>query len=166
MKYLFLNRHAKSDWGEPGLTDFERPLNHRGLHDAPMMGKRLAERGEKIDLIVSSPANRAISTAKFIAKQIQYPEESIQQEPRIYEARVNDLLKIVNHLDNKYDTVILFGHNPGFTDFADYLTGAGILNIPTCGICKITFNIDDWAEASAHAGSMDYFDFPKREVVS
>lgn len=166
MKHLFLNRHAKSDWGQPGLTDAERPLNERGIHDAPMMGKRLAERKENIDLIVSSPANRAITTAKAIAKQINYPLENIHQEPRIYEARVSELLKIVNHLDNKYDTVVLFGHNPGFTDFADYLTGAGILNIPTCGICKISFDIDDWAQVSAHLGNLDYFDFPKREVVS
>ena len=166
MKHLFLNRHAKSDWAQPGLTDFDRPLNDRGVHDAPMMGKRLASRSENIDLIVSSPANRAITTAMVIAKQIGYPAEKIKQEPRIYEARVNDLLKILNHLDNTYNTVMFFGHNPGFTDFADYLTGAGILNIPTCGICKISFEIEDWAEVSAHLGNMDYFDFPKREVVS
>lgn len=165
MKHLFLNRHAKSDWGQPGITDFERPLNKRGERDAPMMGERLAKRGENIDLVVSSPANRAITTARVIAKYINYPVEKIVEEPRIYEARVSELLKIVNHLDNKYNSVMLFGHNPGFTDFSDYLTGAGILNIPTCGICKITFNIDDWAEVSAHAGNMNYFDFPKREVV-
>lgn len=166
MKHLFLNRHAKSDWAQPTLTDFERPLNKRGVLDAPKMGKRLAKRGENIDLIVSSTANRAITTAMVIAKHINYPVENIREEPRIYEARVSELLEIVNTLDNKYNSVILFGHNPGFTDFADYLTGAGILNIPTCGICKISFDTDNWAEVSAHSGSMDYFDFPKREVVS
>jgi len=165
MKHLFLNRHAKSDWAQTGLSDAKRPLNDRGLRDAPMMGNRLAERKENIELIVSSPATRALTTAVIIAEHILYPIEKIVQEPRIYEARVNDLLKIVNDLDNKYDSVILFGHNPGFTDFADYLTGAGILNIPTCGICKITFDISYWDEVSAHSGNMDYFDFPKREVV-
>ncbi len=165
MKRLFINRHAKSDWIHTGLNDSERPLNKRGLHDAPMMGRRLAERNEAIDIIISSPANRAITTAKLIAKELDYPIENIVEESTIYEARVSDLLKIINNIDSTYNNVMLFGHNPGFTDLADYLTGAGVLNIPTCGICKISFNIDTWSQVSAHTGNMDYFDFPKREVV-
>lgn len=165
MKYLFLNRHAKSDWGNRQMNDFDRPLNSRGMEDAPMMGKRLSERANEIDLIVSSPAKRAITTAKLMAKELGYSVENIQEEPKIYEAQVRELLKIVNSLDNDYNSVIMYGHNPGFTDLADYLTGAGVLNIPTCGICKISFDFDDWAEASAHTGKLEYFDFPKREVV-
>lgn len=165
MKYLFLNRHAKSDWDDRQMNDFDRPLNSRGLDDAPMMGKRLSERDNEIDLIVSSPAKRAITTAKMMAKELGYSAENIQEEPKIYEAQVRELLKIVNGLDNDYNSVIMFGHNPGFTDLADYLTGAGILNIPTCGICKIAFDFEDWGEASAHTGKMEYLDFPKREVV-
>ena len=161
---MFLNRHAKSDWGNPQLKDFERTLNSRGLHDAPLMGKRLSERDPEIDLMISSPANRAITTAKLMAKELGYAVDNIQEEPKIYEAHVSELLRIVNGIDNDYHTVILFGHNPGFTDLADYLTGAGILNIPTCGICKISFDFDDWAEVSAHTGKLEYFDFPKREV--
>lgn len=163
MKTLFLNRHAKSDWNHNDLSDFERPLNSRGLKDAPEMGERLANRDEEIDLIVSSPAVRAITTARIIAGKIGYPEKNIHLERSIYAAGVTDLLKIVNQIDNKYNSVLLFGHNPGFTDFADYLTGAGILNIPTCGICKIQFSIDHWNEVSAHTGEIEYFDFPKRE---
>lgn len=162
MKYLFLNRHAKSDWNHPGLTDFERPLNERGLRDAPDMGERLANRNETIDLIVTSPAVRALSTAKIIAEKINYKKEDIVENRSIYAAAVTDLLKVVNRLNNHYNSVLLFGHNPGFTDFADYLTGAGILNIPTCGICKISFDINDWKEVSAHTGNLEYFDFPKR----
>lgn len=162
MKYLFLNRHAKSDWNHPGKTDFERPLNDRGCRDAPEMGMRLAKRNESIDLIVTSPAVRALTTARIIAEQINYDEKSIVEDQRIYAAAVTDLLKVVNELPNQYSSVLLFGHNPGFTDFADYLSGAGILNIPTCGICKISFQSNDWSEVSAHTGNLEYFDFPKR----
>lgn len=165
MKQLFLNRHAKSDWGNPMLNDFERTLNSRGLKDAPIMGKRLAERNPEIDMIISSPAKRAITTAKLMAQELDYAIEDIRKEPKIYEAHVRDLLHIVNNLNNDHGSVLMYGHNPGFTDLADYLTGAGILNIPTCGICKITFDFDDWAEVSAHTGKMEYFDFPKRESV-
>ena len=166
MKHLFINRHAKSDWAHTGLNDFERPLNKRGLHDAPMMGKRLAERNEGIELIISSPAKRAITTAKLMAKELDYPIDNIVEETAIYEARVRDLLKIINDIDSKFNNVMLFGHNPGFTDLADYLTGAGVLNVPTCGICKISFDIDNWSQVSAHTGNMDYFDFPKRETIT
>lgn len=147
------------------MNDFDRPLNKRGTHDAPMMGKRLSERSHEIDLIISSPANRAITTARMMAKELGYKSENIQEEPKIYEAHVRELLKIVNNISNDHHSVLMFGHNPGFTDMADYLTGAGILNIPTCGICKISFDFDDWAEVSAHTGKLEYFDFPKRETA-
>lgn len=165
MKTLFLNRHAKSSWAERGLDDFDRPLNARGESDAPMMGKRLSERNEKIDLIVSSPAKRAISTARIIAREIAYPEAKIKELKAIYDATVKDLLRITNNLTDDCDSVMLFGHNPGFTDFCDYLTGSGILNIPTCGISKITFELDHWSEVSAHTGYLSFFDFPKKEFA-
>lgn len=164
MKTLFLNRHAKSSWASRETADFDRTLNERGESDAPMMGKRLAKKEEDIGLIISSPAKRAITTATIIAREIGYPVENIQEKEAIYNASVKDLLRIVNALDNACNRVMLFGHNPGFTDFADYLTGSGIMNIPTCGICKIIFNTDHWSEISAHTGSITYFDFPKRVV--
>jgi len=165
MKHLFLNRHAKSDWNSPGLNDFERPLNERGMKHAPMMGMRLHENEPGIELIISSPAKRAITTASITAEKLNYPLKNIRQEPSIYDAKVQDLLSIVNDLDDELSSVLMFGHNPGFTDFADYLTGSGILNIPTGGICKIIFNLDSWKEVSAHTGHLEYFDFPKREIA-
>lgn len=161
MKTLFLNRHAKSSWDHRDLDDFDRPLNARGEADAPMMGERLASRAEGIELIISSPALRALTTARVIADHLGYPGENIREESAIYRAGVSDLLSIVNTLEDDVDRVLMFGHNPGFTDFCDYLTGSGILNIPTCGICKITFDTGSWSEISAHTGTLDYFDFPK-----
>lgn len=161
MKTLFLNRHAKASWEHRDLDDFDRPLNTRGEHDAPMMGKRLAARNEEIELILSSPAKRAITTARIIAHEIGFPEEEIITLDPIYRAGVIELLQVVNSLDDRWNSVLLFGHNPGFTDFCDYLSGAGIMNIPTCGISKIKFETPHWKEISAHTGTVEFFDFPK-----
>lgn len=162
MKTLFLIRHAKSDWGDPGLKDFDRPLNERGNKNAPFMGKLLKK--EKIfpDLIISSPAKRAITTARKIADEIDYPKNKIVEEPKIYEANVKTLLQIINSLDDENETVFLFGYNPGFTDLLGYLTEANISNIPTCGIAQIEFDSESWKEVSRETGILKSFEYPKK----
>lgn len=160
-KQLLLVRHGKSDWGNSHLADFDRPLNSRGLRNAPEMATRLLHNDLVPNHIVSSPALRAITTARHFAQVWQKPVDQIQEETRIYEANVNALLKVVNGQDNKYSRVALFGHNPGLTDFADYLSNANIYNIPTCGIVLIEFPFDDWKLISHHTGILVQFDFPK-----
>lgn len=162
MKKLFLIRHAKSDWGNPGLKDFDRPLNERGNKNAPFMGKLLKKERIYPDFIISSPAKRAITTARKIAKEIDYPKNKIVEEPKIYEANVKTLLQIVNSIEDENETVFLFGHNPGFTDFLNYLTEANIPNIPTCGIAQIEFENDSWKEVSRETGVMKNFYYPKK----
>jgi phosphohistidine phosphatase len=161
MKTLFLIRHAKSSWAEPEMKDFDRPLNDRGNENAPFMGKLLKK--EKIfpDLIISSPAKRAITTARKIADEIDYPKNKIVEEPKIYEANVKTLLQIINSLADENETVFLFGHNPSFTEFLGYLTEAYISNIPTCGIAQIEFENDTWKEVSRETGTMKNFFYPK-----
>jgi phosphohistidine phosphatase len=161
MKTLILHRHAKSSWDHPNLIDFERPLNNRGKHDAPEMGKRLLDKSEKVELFVSSPAVRAISTARLVAKELGYPVGKITEERNIYMAGVRTLLNVVNNLDDQINSVMLFGHNPGFTEFAEYLTDEYLGNIPTCGQVKITFSISTWKMVSQGTGKMEWFDFPK-----
>ncbi len=163
MKTLFINRHAKSSWKSPGLSDFDRPLNPRGLGDAPVMAKRLLVKNEKVDMIVSSPANRALTTAKVFADTLKLENDSLVENKEMYGAGTQGLLRIVNGLNDACESVMLFGHNPSFTDFAYYLTGQYISNIPTCGIVKITFDIDSWQEVSRDLGNQLYFDFPKNE---
>lgn len=163
MKTLYINRHAKSSWDHPDLSDFDRPLNNRGLKDAPEMGTRLSDRNEGIQLFVSSPANRAITTARLMAKEIGYPLDKIQEVRDIYHASSRTLLDIVNRFDDKYNKIIIFGHNPGFTDLAENLTGEYLGNMPTCGICKIEFQVDSWMEVGFENGMMKYFDYPKNK---
>lgn len=162
MLTLFLVRHAKSSWANPGQADFDRPLNDRGERNAPFMGKKLAEKGEKPGLLVSSTAKRAFSTAKLIAEELGYEKDNIVKREDLYHAAVKTWLKEVNSLDNKHKTIMMFGHNNGITEFANYLCNAGIDNMPTCAVVKIKFDFDQWEMVSKGNGDLVYFDFPKR----
>ncbi len=159
-KRLILIRHAKSDWGNSDLRDFDRPLNKRGKTNAPEMAERLVNQQIIPDQIVSSPALRAITTAKVFASAWQISTEQIKLEPNIYEANVRTLLSIVNNFDHKHNQIALFGHNPGLTDLVNYLA-AHLDNIPTCGIVMLEFPFDDWQMISADTGKVLIFDYPK-----
>ncbi|WP_442588306.1 SixA phosphatase family protein [Pedobacter sp. AW31-3R] len=160
-KRIILVRHGKSDWADHNMTDFERPLNHRGHKNSLEMAERANNKGIIPELIVSSPAKRAITTAQHFSEVWNMPEDHIQLEPTIYEANPTALLHVLNGLDNKHDTIALFGHNPGLTDFSNFLADAHIYNIPTAGTVIIDFPFEDWALVSHHTGSLASFDFPK-----
>lgn len=160
-KQLVLVRHGKSDWAASGVADFDRPLNHRGNKNAPEMAERMSKRDLIPELLVSSPAKRALTTAKHFAESWNIPKESILKEPSIYEANTNALLAVVNRLDRQYNRVALFGHNPGLTDFLNYLADAHIYNLPTASVVYIDFPFDDWSLVSHHTGSLWLFDYPK-----
>ncbi|POY36045.1 histidine phosphatase family protein [Solitalea longa] len=161
MKTLYLIRHAKSDKSVYNMPDFDRPLNERGLKDAPAMGVILARKITKPDLIISSPALRAHTTAKLFAEKLVYPVDNIRLCETIYEASVSSLLKLVNNLEDELNTIIMFGHNPGFTDFFNYLTDNNLINLPTCGIVKIDFDLESWEMISHGTGVSTYIDYPK-----
>ena|SRR2546428_4772017 len=160
MKTLYLIRHAKSDQTVLG-SDFDRPLNERGLKDAPKMAKRLLKRKVHPDLIISSPAKRALTTAKTFAETLNYGLKNIYEEILIYEASTSTLLSVINNIDDKYKVVLLFGHNPGITYIINYLTNSDLDNLPTCGLVKIEFEFDSWKLVSAAGGTVSYLDYPK-----
>lgn len=160
MKQLIIVRHAKSDWGNPDLRDFDRPLNKRGKANAPEMAHRLVKKQIKPQLMVSSPALRAITTAKFFADTWQMPLAEILEEPKIYEANVDTLLKVINNFDNNYDQIAIFGHNPGLTDLVNYLDGH-IYEMPTCSVAILEFPFEDWAMISEGTAKVVLFDYPK-----
>ncbi|OGU54559.1 MAG: phosphohistidine phosphatase [Ignavibacteria bacterium RBG_13_36_8] len=162
MKRLYLTRHAKSNWKDTGLTDFERPLNKRGKRDAPFMGKLLNEQGIKPDLIISSAAVRAVDTAKNISEKIGYRIDQIIIDKSIYEADSLHLFEIIKSLSEKYNTVMLIGHNPDLTYFANYLGDKRIDNIPTCGIVTIEFDTGSWRLVQPESGKIISFEYPKK----
>jgi len=161
-KRLVLIRHGKSDWADHGIKDFDRPLNHRGNKNAPEMAERMVRKNLVPELIVSSPAKRAFSTAKHFSEVWEMPFENIRQEMAIYEANVTALLKVVNGLSNDVNLIALFGHNPGLTDLVNELADAHIYNLPTAGIVVIDFPFEDWSMVSRHTGSLFLFDCPKK----
>lgn len=162
MKRLALVRHAKSSWKYQELTDYERPLNKRGLRDAPEMGRRLAERGFSADLLLSSPAQRALVTARHVAAAISYPLDRIVEEPDFYLASPDTLIARVQSVDTEQtETVMLFGHNPTFTFLANSLGDLSVDNLPTCGIAVFCFDLDHWSELDYGTGQLEFFDYPK-----
>lgn len=163
MKTLYIIRHAKSSWEDPEMDDEDRPLNDRGKRDAPRMGKRLKEKEVKPDLMVSSPAKRAFSTARRMGKVLGYEKKHIVKAKKLYHASDDQLLNVVQGFNPKHDTVFLFGHNPGLTDFANALRNDEheIDNLPTCSIIAFQFNVPDWKDITWGIGTMLFFDFPK-----
>lgn len=144
VRNLFLIRHAKSSWDNPTLRDFERSLNERGLDIAPKMAAFMKSAGITPDLIVSSPAKRAIDTARFFAIRYNIPEEKILQIKEIYEATPMEVERIISNLPPEANTVFMFGHNPTFTEVANRFTDDLIFNLPTCGIVQIESSAPDW----------------------
>lgn len=161
MRALTLVRHAKSSWDDPALDDFDRPLNQRGLRDAPLMGQRLARSGAPPDCLVSSPALRALTTARLFAGALGIPEHAILQQPAIYEAGVPELFAVVRGLDDAYGSVALFGHNPGFTDFAHALARCSFGELPTCAVVRLELDAGSWREVQHGGGRLLNFSFPK-----
>lgn len=163
MKTLYLLRHAKSSWDDAGLDDYHRPLNQRGERDAPRMGKRLRHAGINPNLICSSSAVRAISTARLVAAELGYPAESIQQDKRLYHAGPEEILDVLRSIAPATDSVMLVGHNPGFTEFANDLLNEDIDNLPTAGVIGARLPIDSWKEARWGIGKMFLYEYPKKE---
>jgi phosphohistidine phosphatase len=161
VKVLILVRHAKSSWKHAGLPDPLRPLNKRGKRDAPMMGGRLARRNVEPELMVSSPAVRAVATAKAFAREMGYPVEEIRIDARMYQADVLDLLEVVEELDDALDCVVLFGHNPGLTELANDLSSE-VANLPTCGVVELHFQTAIWATIAEKEPVFVDLDYPKR----
>jgi phosphohistidine phosphatase len=160
MKVLWLVRHAKSSWAQPDLDDFDRPLNKRGLAAAPELGRRIAAAGIEIDLIISSPAKRALATAKLVAEQIGYPESNIVTDERVYLASSGTLQEVVADAPKDASRLMLVGHNPGFTNFFNRLGDAHIDNLPTSAGGCFRFDSDDWAQLGG--GELTEYEHPKR----
>ena len=162
MKNLYLTRHAKSSWGNPGLADIDRPLNSRGKKAAPLMGKLIMDKGEKPELLISSPANRAFSTAKVFASAMGLHETDVLIKDTIYGAGVHQLLNLVHDVDDLYNSIMLFGHNPTFTSFGNMVSGENIMNIVTCGVVRIDFEFSSWKNIDFNSGRMIYYEYPKK----
>jgi phosphohistidine phosphatase len=161
MKTLTLVRHAKSSWKDRGLSDRERPLNKRGKRDAPLMARFITEAGVRPSQIISSPAVRAWTTARIFAQELGYPIEFLQREDGLYLASLDNLLDVVATQDAGFNNLMLFAHNPGLTDFANYLVPGLTSNLPTSGVVSVNLDSDDWMLYDRPKTELVLYDYPK-----
>ena len=160
-KILYLVRHAKSSWNDDSLSDKERPLNGRGRKSAPEMGIRMRQQGHRPDLIISSPANRAYSTACLIAKELDIDVTEIVVHENMYFAGLISMTTMLEKLDDHYQKVMIVGHNPAMTSLMNTLADTSTINMPTCAIAVIGFDIPSWSELDSVDGDLLGYDYPK-----
>ncbi len=161
MKTLYIMRHAKSSWDDFSISDFDRPLNRRGELSAPLMGEILKTKGVTPDLILSSPANRAQTTAKIVADIIGYGSDDISYQPSIYESSEMNIMMIINAIDEKVGSCLLVGHNPALTGVINALSTFSLDNLPTAGIVAFTFD-SAWKDIKPFSGEMLFYEYPKK----
>jgi phosphohistidine phosphatase len=161
MKSLLLVRHAKSSWENFSLPDFDRPLNERGKHDAPMMARRLQEMGIQPDALVSSPAKRARKTAQAFADVLDIPKKNLILQDELYMASPESFHQVVSRLNDDCNVVALFSHNPGISDYANQLDAVTIDEMPTCGILAVTAPVNSWSAFRQAKKAFWFFDYPK-----
>jgi len=160
MKTLLLLRHAKSDWDDPSLPDFDRPLAARGERDAPEIGKALRKRGPLPDLVISSPAARAKATVKAAVKAAKMKLE-IQYEEAVYGASSAELVNLIRRLPDASSCAMLVGHNPGFEDLVGRLSGSHE-HMPTAAVACIEFQGNSWSDLSKQEGKLLWLLTPKQ----
>lgn len=159
MKKLVIHRHAKSSW-KYVTSDFFRPLNARGIGDAPKMASHWGDRKAVPDIILCSPAVRTYSTAITYIQTLHWPMELLCLEDRLYESTVDKTLTLLSEHED-HDFVWIFGHNPTLNFFTDFLTGERIENIPTAGRIELNCDIEKWKDLAQGCATIASRAFPK-----
>ncbi|PYS98615.1 MAG: phosphohistidine phosphatase [Acidobacteria bacterium] len=162
MKTLYVLRHAKSSWDEAGLSDFDRPLNKRGTTTAPFMGETMASNGFEPDVIVSSPAVRARETSQLVKEAARMTVDIIFDE-RIYEASARTLQLVASSIDDRFESAMIVGHNPGMEGLIRLLTGKSE-EMPTAALAIIDLDIEHWNEIDSGLGELRRIIRPKEEM--
>jgi phosphohistidine phosphatase len=163
MKSLYLVRHAKSSWSDFTLADRDRPLTDRGRRDAARMGKRLAQRGLRPDLIISSPAVRALATAKALAHSLGHASKDIVVDERLYACSARQLLDLIQSLDDRLKRVVVVGHNPSLAELAHDFCG-DIDHVAACAVAEFEFDSRSWSEIGTRQPAHSTLDDPRRAV--
>jgi phosphohistidine phosphatase len=162
MKELILIRHAKSGWADDSLADWERPLNPRGRRDAPEMAERLAESDADVELLITSPAERARLTAQAFTDGLHLDDDEVVIERQLYAADEEDWLEIVESQPDYLNNIALVGHNPGLTEFLNLFLEEPLDNVPTCGVARLRFDIEEWERISEAEPVRVLYTIPKR----
>ena len=155
-------RHAKSSWDDARLRDFERPLNSRGKRDAPFMANKMIELHNVCDLVITSPAVRAQTTARIFADAANIAEDGFRMDERLYEASVAEVVAVVQEQDARFKSIFVFGHNPSMTVLANCFAGVDIDNVPTCGVIQAKTMVSSWSDWTPEVSAFVGFYYPKQ----
>ncbi len=162
-KTLYFVRHSKSSHDDPNLEDFDRPLADRGNNEAPMMGKILNKIGIQPDLVISSPSQRTTETVKLFSETVPFNFDEVLWDKQVYAAPTEVLKEVIYNIDDNYNKVMVFGHNPSFTHCANYFQAdTTIMNVPTSGIVAIEFDVDSWSDTKTTKGTFLFMEYPKK----
>ena len=165
MKTIFLIRHAEAHSAKKGLTDYDRPLVPKGEKTVKKMAKQLRKELVAPDLIISSPAERALATAHIFADVLRFPIKNIMLKPAIYDSTNSELfLGIMQGIENKHHSILLIGHEPTLSQFASVLVKDFCTSIPKGGVVGITFDKTNWREIVPAEGTIKLFDFPTNKL--
>lgn len=160
-RQLILIRHTKSSWADLGMRDFDRPLKKDRTDDAKSMAKHLKELGVKPDLILCSPALRTKQTVEFFCDKLNYDYNKIEFDMRLYESSAEDYTQVVREGNEEIRTLVVVGHNPSITDFANQFLQNKISEVPTTGVICLEFESDNWEINRATPCKLKYFLAPK-----
>jgi len=161
-KQLFIVRHGKSSWEYENVDDIDRPLKVKGINDAYAMAKRLESRNKHPQLIISSPANRALHTSTIFARVLKYPLNNLRLNEVIYNGGEDEILQLIKETDDSVSSVMIFGHNPVFTDLSNLFLKDELDKLPTAGITSLNFKAEKWKDISAENVSTELVDYPKK----
>ena len=162
MKLLYLVRHAKAISQKLGVNDFKRSLSKQGVEDAKAMGKRLKKKGLSLDLLLSSPADRALETAHIFARELEYPVQRILLRDEFYDEDKDIILEILKSMPDTHERLMLFGHDPALSQMAALFLQDTEIELRTSGVIGIALEIERWQELTEAAGTLIFFDFPVR----
>jgi len=160
-KTLFIVRHAKSSWDNPMLADHDRPLKQKGIKKTLKVAGYVKTRIICPELFLSSTAARAKQTALIMAEELGYPKEKIQYTKKLYHAGADTILNELYALPDDINSVMIFGHNPGFTYFVNEFLDPSLDNLPTSGLVSVSFKADKWQEIDASDFHVNFVVIPK-----
>lgn len=160
MKKIILVRHAHPQPPEPLTADIERHIDDIGIEEASLISRFLTNANLSIDKVLSSPAIRALETAEFVCEKLHIDKKNIEIDQRIYMNTLEDLIDVIHEMDNSRKVVMLFGHNPSFSQLATYLSGDNSLKLPTCGTCDLTCDKNNWSDVTFHDAKCLFLETP------
>lgn len=164
MKTIILTRHAKSSWNSDSSTDFERPLNKRGIDDAPIMAKRLVNHGPLPQLLVASTAVRSIQTAELLMRELAMNASLLTTTDTIYEAPARALIDQIKQLPDEADVAMIIGHNPGMSSACSYLSKDADVQMSTLAMVCMELEVGEWGDVYPDCATMRWYDYPKKHT--